>query len=794
MMSRRWLIFIFFSVLGYGLAFLLFPRVMPAARWEHKLSRSEAVATAKNIANAFGAAGYQWVDNVSAEYSRKREYYLRTASEDVGREFLTPVQINVRLSSPENNRKATVILNSDGRLLEFALRGPSGKSSEEKPDNVVPPADQQAAESAIKTMWGENLFSALNQSDSSVNRQGSRLRWKSSGQQMKIVVNSQVQDGKIHRLSLIPEFSTQFDSEFNARRSTMNKIMASVATIAIWPFALLVVIYFFVGLALKRIQHKQGIVFLCLMFAVMSVINWLDGLSIQTSSDFDTGGNYWLSRIIGVVLMFLAMLLLAATLYFIWTAGQSLAIRLPDRRTISLELILRGKPWTKPVARSFAAGLLTGGIIVSIPLLLAASGIFPGMELDSADLEDYLASRVPSALALVDGRQYLLFLLFGFMAPLVAVYVKRPLLMRLLVFILILLGMLGGEMVYLSAPGLLLSSFLTALALTILYYRIGLLSVILSLSGVQMALGASTLLAQPSASLHAAGWRVVAGLVILVGLSLVGVWKFREPTEEETAIPEYLLETRVERERLKAEFNVARRAQQQMLPDAPPQIQGLDIAAVCHPSREVGGDLYDFLSLPGGQLGIVVADVSGKGVPASLYMTLTKGLLASVAETTGDPGEILREVNRHLYEVCRRKMFVTLFLGVIDPATRTLTFARAGHNPTVFRRPAEQTTSLLKSKGMGLGLNNGSIFNRSLQVDSLQLQPNDKLYFYSDGITEAMNPKNDEYGEDRLQDLAARLDSAGAAEARDAVLTDVKQFLGSNQPQDDQTLVVVRVV
>jgi sigma-B regulation protein RsbU (phosphoserine phosphatase) len=138
-------------------------------------------------------------------------------------------------------------------------------------------------------------------------------------------------------------------------------------------------------------------------------------------------------------------------------------------------------------------------------------------------------------------------------------------------------------------------------------------------------------------------------------------------------------------------------------------------------------------------------------------------------------------------------MFVTLFLGVIDPATKRLTYARAGHNPTVFRRPAVET-KLLRAGGIGLGLNSGKIFDQTLKVETVQLAANDKLFFYSDGITEAMNPKNEEYGEERLMSLAEQLDEVGANESRDVVLEDVKEFLASNQPQDDQTLVVVRMI
>jgi sigma-B regulation protein RsbU (phosphoserine phosphatase) len=231
-----------------------------------------------------------------------------------------------------------------------------------------------------------------------------------------------------------------------------------------------------------------------------------------------------------------------------------------------------------------------------------------------------------------------------------------------------------------------------------------------------------------------------------------------------------------------------------MIPDALPNLEGVEIAAVCRPSREVGGDLYDFINLPDGRLGIVVADVSGKGVPASLYMTLTKGLLDSVTEEKTDPGEILREVNRHLYEVCRRKVFVTLFLGVIDPVNKMFVYARAGHNPSILRKSSNQQTSLLKSPGMGMGLNNGSIFDNSLKVSSLKLEANDMVFFYSDGITEAMNGNHEQYGEERLMKIAAEVDGLRAEEARNRIMFDVEKFLGNVNPQDDQTLVVARVL
>ncbi len=802
MKNKGWLILLLCSVLGYSAALWLFPGTMSAAKWRQKIDRNQAIAIAKDTARNFGIEAQNWEADVSAEYSRRRDFFrtngFSTDSTLAGQELFSPVTLDVKLFDPQTGSKTDVALNSDGKLLEFSNRPPRKDQNKEGENKIeqqtVADADIKLVENLARNLWGDKLLASMQNADFTVTKQGSRLNWKSENANIKLQVSALVREGKIHELSIGQEFTPAFESKFGSRRSKLNRILANTASVTIWPVALLVIIFYFVGLALKRIQHRLGFSFLVITFLLLSIFFSFDGSSVQMNSTFDSGGNPLLFKFLSWLAFLVGMMFLAGSLYFIWTAGHSLAIRLPERKTISLELILRGKLMTKPVARSLAAGLLAGGIVSSIPFLITASRIFPGMELDSGDLEDYFSSAYPALSTLLGGTQYLVFLLYGFLAQLIGLYVKRPMLSKAMVFACSALGLFGATLVYLPTSAFLTAALLVSLALTSLYFRADFLSVIVAVACLQVTLGAGTLLAQPSASLQASGWRAIVGLAVMAAVAFVGMWKFREVSEEETAIPAHLLETRVERERLKAEFNVAQRAQQQMLPDAPPQIPGLEISAVCLPSKEVGGDLYDFLSLPDGKLGIVVADVSGKGVPASLYMTLTKGLLDSVSENTSDPGEILREVNRHLYEVCRRKMFVTLFLGVIDPATQNLTFARAGHNPTVFRRPAEQLTSFLKPKGMGLGLNNGSIFDQSLQVESLQLQPNDKLYFYSDGITEAMNHKNDEYGEERLANMAEWLDGAGAMETRDAVMADVRHFLGSNQPQDDQTLVVVRVV
>ncbi len=805
MKTRGWLALILFSLIGYSATFLIFPKVMPAARWNHNVDYKSAIAIAQNAARDFGVTDINWENigsglnlaDVSAEYSRRRELYLATEPNGLGQGYFTPVDVTVKLIDFKTRRKITVVLNSNGKLLEFenSTREEQKKEeeSQKKQPETVSESDTQLAESTIKNLWGDKALASAKLSDSSVTRQGARFVWKSEDPRMRLLAKALVSDGKIRQVSLEHEFTSQFEKEFNSKRSMLNKVLSNAEGVFIWPPVFLIAIFFFIGVALKRIQHKQALIFTAIVFVLVTAFNWLQGVTVALDEGTQAGGGYWVVKFFSWLFFLVGMLFIAGSLYFVWAAGQSLEIRIPNRRSISLELILKGKLLTKPVARAIAIGLLSGGIVIAIPLLLNASGLFSGMELDSNELEDAFVSPFPAMSLTLNGLQYLAFVIFGFLVPLLLVYVKRTGVAKALIFLVVSLGLLGASFVYISATGLIAATLLISLVLTVIYFQSDLLAVVVSLSAAQAAFGAAALMAQPAASLKSAAWRVMAILAAGVIVSLVGVWKLREVSDDETAVPLQLLETRDERERLKAEFSVAQRAQQQMLPDAPPQLPGFEISAICQPSREVGGDLYDFLPLPDGKVGIVVADVSGKGVPASLYMTLTKGLLESVSETTSDPGEILREVNRHLYEVCRRKMFVTLFLGVIDPVTKRLIYARAGHNPTVFRRPSEGT-KLLSAGGIGLGLNSGKIFDQALKVETVQLASNDTLFFYSDGITEAMNPRNEEYGEERLMSLAERLDAAGANEARDSVLGDVKVFLGLNQPQDDQTLVVVKVV
>jgi len=238
-------------------------------------------------------------------------------------------------------------------------------------------------------------------------------------------------------------------------------------------------------------------------------------------------------------------------------------------------------------------------------------------------------------------------------------------------------------------------------------------------------------------------------------------------------------------------MSVAREAQQRMLPSAPPPIPGFSVASICRPAQGVGGDLYDFIALEEGRWGIAVADVSGKGLPAAMYMSMTKGLLLAAVDERSDPLEMLEDVNAGLYSVGQRNVFVTMFFAVLEPVSRDVAFVRAGHNSALWRKHATRETVSLTPRGIALGMTSSRMFTRSCAVEKLVMEPGDTLFIYSDGVTEAMNGDSMEYGDDRLAEAIARGDGLDATAARDLIIDDVSAFVGSTPPNDDLTLVVL---
>jgi phosphoserine phosphatase RsbU/P len=255
---------------------------------------------------------------------------------------------------------------------------------------------------------------------------------------------------------------------------------------------------------------------------------------------------------------------------------------------------------------------------------------------------------------------------------------------------------------------------------------------------------------------------------------------------------------RLEKERMLDELKDARSIQTNLFPKEFPAIPGFNITGICLPCLEVGGDWYDFIHLSDGRLGIVLADVSGKGMGAALLMSSTRSLLRLVANAGHSPEIVLKQINEILIKDFPSTRFVTMIYAIFDPKDHSLVFANAGHLNPLFidssgNLPAGLSTEvgrqlnfLETSEGLPLG-----IAESSYSEKKIKLSPGSKLIFYTDGITEAMNSAEEEYGTERLIKHFSNTSPAGQAGSIQSIIDDVQSFAGGVKQFDDVTLVMI---
>jgi sigma-B regulation protein RsbU (phosphoserine phosphatase) len=267
-----------------------------------------------------------------------------------------------------------------------------------------------------------------------------------------------------------------------------------------------------------------------------------------------------------------------------------------------------------------------------------------------------------------------------------------------------------------------------------------------------------------------------------------------------TASIEDLLRQAAEKKRLEEELRIAHEIQMSLLPQGPLLMAGLSVTALCVPAREVGGDYYDFLPLGDQRVGVLIADVSGKGTSAALYMAELKGLVLSLSEIHTSPRDLLIAANRIIAHHLDARSFITMTYAVIDLRARTMTYARAGHTPLIYvpgacAHGATRQVQILAPDGMvvGLKLDNGEMFARHLVEETIALQPGDLYLLFTDGISEAMNARDDLYGETRLGQLVETHAHLPSEELRERMLREIAAFVGDAPQHDDMTMILVKV-
>ncbi len=271
------------------------------------------------------------------------------------------------------------------------------------------------------------------------------------------------------------------------------------------------------------------------------------------------------------------------------------------------------------------------------------------------------------------------------------------------------------------------------------------------------------------------------GMVIFTFI-ISNLLKERKTTEERD---KYLIDL----ERKKQELKIAADIQRSFLPESAPKIEGIELSASNLSALEVGGDFYDFIPLSGNKWGLLIGDVSGKGIPAALFMALSRTLIH--ASTMGNPtvANSIGQANKLIFADAKSGAFVTIFYGILDTEQMTFRYVNAGHNPPILLKEASNEIVLLKARGIALG----AVEDIELQEAEIKLAQGDEVILYTDGVTEAIDEKNEQFSQERLIKVISDNRTLSAQDLIKKIQNEVNRFVNSQPQFDDVTLMILKV-
>jgi sigma-B regulation protein RsbU (phosphoserine phosphatase) len=311
-------------------------------------------------------------------------------------------------------------------------------------------------------------------------------------------------------------------------------------------------------------------------------------------------------------------------------------------------------------------------------------------------------------------------------------------------------------------------------------------TVLLSIGVVILDMGMALLIARPFEDARTIVENIALPMIVANAVAAAIFSFIIENMMQEKAMVRERDEYRGELERKSTELKIARDIQLSFLPDSVPVIRGYDLSALSLPASEVGGDFYDFIDLPGGRLGLAIADVAGKSVPAALYMALSRAVLRSSVDGGQNVAASIKKANELITRDSRSGLFVTLFYAVLDG--HTLTYVNAGHNPPFLVR--EMDIRLMDRNGIAIG----AVEDASYEDTTISLESGDVVVFYTDGVTEAIDGSGNQFGEQRLFDVARSNRGLSAEEITRGIRSEVLSFCGGTLQSDDITLIVIKVL
>jgi len=606
-------------------------------------------------------------------------------------------------------------------------------------------------------------------------------------------------EGFSRGFTIPPIINKQFEESINFKHGLVDFVTPIYMLIFIWLIVEFTKLY-----QAGEIGQKNGLylLFFCFLVLFGSTMNGLVETAFGWIVNVKTRTQIQLYVMTETI--FTRDIILCMLVYFAYLVGESLT-RANNRnknqgaassRLLSSEAIFKSGWQNTNVARSMSQGFWCGtsmlGLITLLMLLFTKGfNAVPGQNLFVDSIDQTFPWLAPIFKGLSFTLTKTIVLLFSLTA-LFQKYFKKPIL-SVLPFLLVLLTTGVAGITFFPHYYNVFIEIIFGISFGYIFFKYDLLTTLVASFVFVTLMHSLPLLNTNNQFLVISGFSAtIVGMTPLF-ISFLGFKSNRSFQIREVELPSYIKRI-TERERMAKELEIARNIQLKLLPQNAPQSPVFDISGMCLPAQAVGGDYFEFTTLSNHQYGIGIGDVSGKGVPAAIYMTLTKGIFLSYSEAVISPKQVLSKVNRMLFKIMEKGHFVSMFYGVLDTEEMSLTYARAGHNPGIWYHEQHSEFRLLEPAGMALGLECGDVFDKVLYEEKIDLVTGDTLAFYTDGFTEAMNNQGDEFGEERLTSLLQQNTHLSASYAIQNVMSEIQAFVQNKIQHDDMTMVVVKMV
>jgi len=482
-------------------------------------------------------------------------------------------------------------------------------------------------------------------------------------------------------------------------------------------------------------------------------------------------------------------------LLIVWAVSESIGRDAWNDKFVSVDLLTKGHFVHSRVGAGLVRGIALGAVALAVSYLAMSAA---GRLVNVGDVTGESTVRMfqvsaPALLILAHDFYSTIFLFSLFVIFAVSVLRRRidsPALLigaSALIFGLVRQGDMGPLWV-----GIVVQTMVAAVAVWA-FYRYDVLTAFLTLYVMEVFRDAIAMMGPGHPGLALSGYVLLGLAGVLVLVSLAVQFRKHEIADFESISPAFVKHI-TERQRLQQELEIARQVQMSFLPKTDPIVKGLEIASRCVPALEVGGDYYDFVSFGPRKLGIAIGDVSGKGTQAAFYMTLAKGFLRALSQSNNSVSEVLKKINALFYQNVERGSFISMVYAVFDVGRKNARLTRAGHNPVLVWKAKEKKLHVIQPDGLALGLEDGKKFGKTIEEVRIAFSKGDCFVFYTDGFTEAMDKQQQEYGDERFAGTVKAHLNRPAKEMVDAILKDLRVFIGKAKQHDDMTIVVVKAV